>query len=143
MKPCPKCGATDWKPVTEQTSQKYNVCGNCSYSPWLERVQPVNAKDWVLGIAKEHAELQAEAFKIEQNFHDHPNPTTLHHGLLNRARRLLASSDLKMHVAESISEVVEATESGQITMVIPELGLLQFEWGNFNLFKAIGNEPGS
>jgi hypothetical protein len=102
----------------------------------------MDAKEWVMGIAKEHAELQAEALRVEQNFHDVLNPTTLHHGLLNRAHRLLFASDLKMHVAESISEVVEATESGQITMMIPELGLFQFEWGSFDLFKAIGkSEP--
>lgn len=137
MKACPKCGANDWKSITEQRQYMYKACGNCKFAPALAKAKTVDAKEWVLGIAKEHQELQEEAFKVEQKFHDHPSPTTLQHGLLNRAHRLLAASDLKMHIAEAISEVVDATESGQITMLIPELGLFQFEWGNFDLFKAI------
>lgn len=137
MNPCPKCGANDWKKVTEQRQHAYSACGNCHYAPALEQAVTVDARDWVLQVAREHDLLAKDALQVEQRFHEINRPTTLHHGLLNRAKRLLADSDKKMLVAEAVSSVVEATENGQITLIIPELGLFQFEWGDFDLFKGI------
>lgn len=134
---CPKCGADDWKPVSQQHVSQFKACGNCNYAPALEHATVMDAKTWVESIATEHAERQQEAHDQEQQLHDIEKPTTLQHGRLAKAKRLLAVADKKMHIAEALSEVVGATESGQITLLIPELGLYQFEWGEFNLFKAI------
>lgn len=138
---CPKCGATDFKEVKENVLQTYKACSNCKYAPALEKAEPQDAKKWVEEIAKEHAEVQEQAYKAEQEIHDlNGKASILQVGRLNKAKRLLAASDKKMIVAEGVSEIVEATESGQITLLIPELGLYQFEWGDFSLFKAIGKE---
>lgn len=137
MKPCPKCGANDWKPVTEQRQVAYKACGNCQYNLVWDDVVVQDAKSWVESVAREHDELTQEWVAREQEVHDTEKPTTLQHGRLNKAKRLLAASDLKMHVADALSGVVQDTESGQITLLIPELGMFQFEWGDFNLFKAI------
>lgn len=136
---CPKCGGREFKSVTESVQQSYKKCNNpgCNYAPALEHAEPIDASTWALGIAKEHAERNDVWIKAEQELHDIEKPTTLHHGRLAKAKRLLDESDKKMHIAEALSEVVGATESGQITVIIPELGMYQFEWGEFNLFKAI------
>lgn len=138
---CPRCGAQDWKPVTESVVRKFNACGNCDYSPWLEKEAPViDAKTWVLDVAKQHTDSQDEAHRLEQQLHDTEKPSNLLIGRLNKAKRLLVQADQKMLVAESLSQIVEATETGQITMIIPQLGMFQIEWGNFDLFKAIDNK---
>lgn len=137
MKPCPKCGAEDWKPVVEQRQVSYQACGNCKYNMEWERVETQDAKSWVEGIAKEHDELQKEAFRLEQELHDVTKPTNLQIGRVNKAKRLLDAADKKMLMAEALSEVVNATEDGQMTLLIPELGLFSFEWGDFSVWKAI------
>lgn len=134
---CPKCGGDDWKPVTEQRQFIYKACGNCNYTPSLENAQPQEAGKWLEEMAAEHAALVEEAHAREQEVHDAAKPTTLQHGRLSKAKRLLAMSDKKMIIAEAMSEVVKDTESGQVTLIIPEVGMYQFEWGDFHLLRAI------
>lgn len=137
MKACPQCGATDWHDVTEHRQVIFKACGNCKYAPSLEVAESQSASEWVEAIHQEHLELEKEAHIREQELHDTRKPTTLMHGRLNKTKRLLAAADLKMHIAACLSEIVQDTESGQITLLIPELGLYQFEWGDFNLFQGI------
>lgn len=133
---CPKCGNPKFKEVTENVQQKYRQCENCHYSPALEKTEPVDAKTWVEGIAKERAEAE-EALRVADLALAEKN-TTLTLGKFNKAKRLLALAEKKMVVAEALSTIVGETESGQITLLVPELGLFQFEWGEFELFKVIG-----
>lgn len=133
---CPKCGNPEFKDVTENVQQKYKRCTNCSYSPALERAEPVDVKTWVEGITREHVEA-TENFKSAATACAEKE-TTLTVGKLNKAKRLLALSEKKMVIAEAVSTIAGETESGQITLLIPEIGLLQFEYGTFDLFKTIG-----
>ena len=136
---CPKCGGSEFKPVLEQRQVTYNQCGNknCEYNMEWAKVESLDAKDWVEAIAMEHTSLQDEAHRLEQELHDVAKPTMLQEAKLNKAKRQLEAADKKMLMAEALSSIVEATESGQITLAIPELGLFSFEWGSFDLFRAI------
>ena len=134
---CPKCGGSDFKPVVEQRQISYQECANCKYNMEWERTETQNAKEWVEGVATEHTSLQDEAHRLEQELHDAVKPTNLQIGRVNKAKRLLEAADKKMLMAEALSEIVGATESGQITLLIPELGAFQFVWGDFDLFRAI------
>ena len=138
MNNCQKCGANDWATEKQQSLNTFKRCNNCSYSPAFEKVEAVDAKTWVESIAKEHLELQENAHQLEQELHDIENPSNLQIGNLNKAKRLLEGSDNKMTIAECLSNIIETTESGLITIMIPNLGAWQFEWGAFNLLNAIG-----
>jgi len=133
---CPKCGNPEFKEVTENVQQKYKRCSNCQYAPALEKAESVDVKTWVEGIAAEYKEKQdafdqALAAKAEKE-------TTLTIGKANKAKRERLMVEKKMVIADAVSRIAGETESGQITLLIPEIGLLQFEYGNFDLFKAIG-----
>lgn len=133
---CPKCGNSDFKEVTENLQQKYKSCSNCHYSPALERAEPVDAKTWVEEIYQ-HAS-QAESDFIDADVEFRKKETTLTMGKLNKAKRIMEAAQKKVVLADAVSRIVGETESGQITLLIPELGLFQFEYGGFELFKAIG-----
>jgi Zn ribbon nucleic-acid-binding protein len=137
---CPNCGSEDIKPVLEQRQVSYNECANCKYNIEWAKVESQNAKDWVESIAMEHTSLQDEAHRLEQELHDIVKPTMLQEARLSKAKRQLEAADKKMLIAEALSSIVEATESGQITLAIPELGLMQFTWGNYSVWEAIKKE---
>ena len=136
---CPKCGGSDFKPILEQRQVSYQQCGNknCEYNIEWNKVESLDAKEWIESIAMEHTSLQDEAHRLEQELHDILKPTMLQEAKLNRAKRQLEASDKKMIMAESLSSIVEATESGEVTLAIPSLGLFQFSWGDFNLWRAV------
>lgn len=135
---CPVCGNPKFKEVSENVQQKYRQCENCRYSPALERAEPVDAKAWVEEIAAEYA-AAVQSFQ-EANAAYEEKQGTLTMGKKNKATRELAIAKKKVTLAEAVSTIVGETESGQITLLIPEIGLFQFEYGDFDLFKVIGSD---
>ena len=135
---CPKCGMSDFKTAYEQVTQTYKKCGNCGHAEALEKAEKLDAKEWVSQIAQAHE----EAFRKfgEAKAKAEANPTNLTIALKNVAEREWKQLQDKMELADSVSTIVEGRESGQITLLLPGLGMFQFEWGDFNLFKVIGNE---
>lgn len=135
---CPKCGNQEFKEVTENSQQKYKRCGNCHYSPALEKAEPVDAKTWIEGVAKEYAEAVEALRQADLALAEKESTLTL--GKFNKAKRVLTLSEQKMVIAEAVSTIIEMNQEGQITLLLPGMGLFQFEWGNFDLFEAISKE---
>src|SRR4051812_14586329 len=85
---CPKCGASDWKTVTQNSQSVYKACGNCNYSPWLERAETQNATEWLERINNEYKDAKHELFVRQEEVSATEKPTTLMHGRLNKATRI-------------------------------------------------------
>lgn len=137
---CPKCGGDDWHDILEHTQQSYKQCGNknCKYSPSFDKVDSRSASSWVLELEKELNENQLEFDKWDHELAQSTKQTTLQLGNWNKYKRLLDASEKKMRVAQAVSAIVAELEQGQITIHAPEFGMLvQFEWGDFNLFKSL------
>lgn len=140
MKNCPKCGIVDWKNVSENVVQQYKKCGNCGYTPSFEKTESLDAKEWVLKLREELSTHTFEFDVWDKELAGTTKPTNKQIGNWNKSKRLMELSQTRLQVAEKLSEVVELIPEGQITLLLPNIGMWQFEWGGFNLFKAIGNE---
>lgn len=124
--------------IKENVQHEYQKCDNpsCGYAPAFDKAEDRNASDWANELLGEHNRLLVEGINLEADTKTRP---TLLAGLRNKNKRLLEEVELKMRIAEAISDVVDATTQGQITLHAPELGLLvQFTWGGFQLFKSLG-----
>ena len=134
---CPKCGGAETTEVKEQVTQSYRKCSNCGYTPSFDKVEPRDAKDWVHELQQARNALLEERDQLEAD--TSPARPTLHAAKKNRNERLLEESTTKLEIANSVSEIVDLLEKGQITIHAPQLGVLvQFTWGDFSLFESIG-----
>ena len=134
-----KCGVNDWKLVSENVQQQYRKCANCGWTPSFEKTQQIDAKQWVLELKEELSKYTLEFDIWDRELAQTKTPSNKQVGMWNKTKRLMEAAQTKLWIAEKLSEVVELISEGQITL-ISGIGMWQFEWGDFNLFKTIGEQ---
>lgn len=139
---CPHCGSPKWKTTQQQLTQEYKKCSGCGYAPLEEAQRPSAATEtdfvaWMTGLAKEEQEAGETYALLEAESRDR-KLSIVEAANLRKSQRQLERATKRLAAAKALADLIELSDEGQITLHLPELGLLyQFNWGDYDLFKAL------
>lgn len=133
-----RCGSTDFKTVKENVQQTYKQCRSCGWNFALEEFKNPSISEWVQSLQLQYSEAKEALNRAVLRLNEKETNLTL--AVRNAAQREVDRVVLQLEIANQLAKIVEATEEGQITLLIPEVGKYTFTWGDFKLFKVLGNE---